>query len=266
MSDHNLFIGCGNMGSAMVAGWLLAGEDPASFTAVRPSGGQVPGIRTVRSIGEADLVPDRIILGFKPQQLRDLAPEVARWVTKRTTLVSMLAGADLATLSSLFPRARAVVRVMPNLPVAVRRGVLPLFASDTGETLQRELQPWFSKLGFAPWCVREDQFAALGFVAGSTPAYVARFIAAFARAGEGRGLDPDLALTAAREAVLGSAWLASASGEPMAALAQRVTSPNGTTEAGLKVLDADLPGLVDRTLAAASKRSAEMAAAIVGPS
>ena len=85
-------------------------------------------------------------------------------------------------------------------------------------------------------------------------------------AGEGRGLDPDLALSAAREAVLGSAWLASASGEPMAALAQRVTSPNGTTEAGLKVLDADLPGLVDRTLAAASKRSAEMAAAIVGPS
>ena len=91
MSDHNLFIGCGNMGSAMVAGWLLAGEDPASFTAVRPGGGQVPGIRTVRSIGEADLVPDRIILGFKPQQLRDLAPEVARWVTKRTTRVSMLA-------------------------------------------------------------------------------------------------------------------------------------------------------------------------------
>jgi pyrroline-5-carboxylate reductase len=255
---HNLFIGCGNMGSAMVAGWLLAGEEPEAFTAVRPSGTPVPGIRTVRSVGEADLIPDRIVLGFKPQQLRTLAPEVANWVTSRTTIISILAGADMATLQGLFPRARAIVRVMPNLPVAVRRGVLPVFSSDT--TLQSELQPWFSMLGFAPWCASEEEFGAIGFVSGSTPAYVARFIAAFAAAGEGRGLDAGLALTAAREAVLGSAWLAASSGEPMAELARRVTSPNGTTEAGLKVLDGELPGLIDRTLAAATARSAELAA------
>jgi pyrroline-5-carboxylate reductase len=263
MSKHNLFIGCGNMGQAMVAGWLLAGEDPASFTAVRPSGTPVPGIRTVRSVREADVLPDRIILGFKPQQLRDLAPEVARWVTGRTTLISMLAGADTATLSGLFPRARAIVRVMPNLPVAVRRGVLPLFSPQGQEqALQQELQPWFSRLGFAPWCASEEEFGAIGFVAGSTPAYVARFIAAFAAAGEGRGLDPSLALTAAREAVLGSAWLAATTGEPMAELARRVTSPKGTTEAGLKVLDGELPDLVDRTLAAATRRSRKLAAEI----
>jgi pyrroline-5-carboxylate reductase len=255
---HNLFIGCGNMGSAMVAGWLLAGEDPASFTAVRPSGTPVLGIRTVRTIAEADLIPDRIVLGFKPQQLQSLAPEIANWVTSRTTIVSILAGADMTTLRGLFPRNRGIVRVMPNLPVAVRRGVLPLFASNS--ELQSELQPWFSMLGFAPWCASEEEFGALGFVAGSTPAYVARFIAAFAAAGEGRGLDAGLALTAAREAVLGSAWLAASSGEPMADLARRVTSPNGTTEAGLKVLDAELPGLIDRTLAAATARSAELAA------
>jgi pyrroline-5-carboxylate reductase len=253
-----LFIGCGNMGSAMVAGWLLAGEDPASFTAVRPSGTPVPGIRTVRSIGEADLIPDRIILGFKPQQLRTLAPEVANWVTSRTTIISILAGADMATLQGLFPRARAIVRVMPNLPVAVRRGVLPLYCSDPA--LQSELQPWFSMLGFAPWCASEAEFGAIGFVAGSTPAYVARFITAFAAAGEGRGLEAGLALTAAREAVLGSAWLAASSGEPMTELARRVTSPKGTTEAGLKVLDAELLSLIDRTLAAATARSAELAA------
>jgi pyrroline-5-carboxylate reductase len=255
---HTLFIGCGNMGSAMVAGWLMAGEDPASFTAVRPGGTPVPGIRSVRSVGEADLIPDRIVLGFKPQQLRDLAPEVARWVTSRTTVISILAGADMATLQGYFPRAKAVVRVMPNLPVAVRRGVLPLLSSNA--TLQSELQPWFSMLGFAPWCLSEEEFGAIGFVAGSTPAYVARFIAAFAAAGEGRGLDPGLALTAAREAVLGSAWLAASSGEPMTELARRVTSPKGTTEAGLKVLDAELPSLIDRTLAAATARSAELAA------
>jgi pyrroline-5-carboxylate reductase len=173
-------------------------------------------------------------------------------------VISILAGADMATLQGYFPRARAVVRVMPNLPVAVRRGVLPLLSSDAA--LQSELQPWFSMLGFAPWCLSEEEFGAVGFVAGSTPAYVARFIAAFAAAGEGRGLDSGLALTAAREAVLGSAWLAASSGEPMGELARRVTSPKGTTEAGLKVLDAELPGLIDRTLAAATARSAELAA------
>ena len=258
---NTLFFGCGNMGSAMVAGWLMAGEDSATFTAVRPSGTPVTGIRTVRSAGEADLIPDRIVLGFKPQQLRDLAPEVARWVTSRTTVISMLAGADMATLQGYFPRARAIVRVMPNLPVAVRRGVLPLLASNPADAaLQSELQPWFSMLGFAPWCASEEEFGAIGFVAGSTPAYVARFIAAFAAAGEGRGLDPSLALTAAREAVLGSAWLAASTGEAMVDLARRVTSPKGTTEAGLKVLDAGLPGLIDRTLAAATARSAQLAA------
>jgi pyrroline-5-carboxylate reductase len=261
---HTLFIGCGNMGSAMVAGWLLAGEDPAGFTAVSPSGREVPGIRTVRQIAEIDRAPDRIVLGFKPQQLRALAPEVARWLNRETLLVSMLAGADMATLRGLFPAARAVVRVMPNLPVAVRRGVLPLFASDTGEALRSELQPWFSMLGFAPWCASEEEFGAIGFVSGSTPAYVARFIAAFAAAGEGRGLDPGVALTAAREAVLGSAWLAASTGEPMTELARRVTSPNGTTQAGLEVLDPELPDLIDRTLAAATRRSGELAAEIKG--
>jgi pyrroline-5-carboxylate reductase len=259
---QTLLVGCGNMGQAMVAGWLAAGEDPARFTAVRPSGTPVPGIRTVRSIGEADLIPDRIVLGFKPQQLRSLAPEVGRWVTSRTLLVSMLAGADSTTLAELFPRARAIVRVMPNLPVAVRRGVLPLFSRQADDALKSELQPWFSLLGFAPWCATEEEFGAIGFVSGSTPAYVARFIAAFAAAGEGRGLDAGLALTAAREAVLGSAWLAASTGEPMDELARRVTSPNGTTEAGLKVLDPELPGLVDRTLAAATRRSGELAAEI----
>jgi len=260
---HNLFVGCGNMGQAMVAGWLVAGEDPTSFTAVRPSGQAVQGIRTVGSIGEAEVMADRLILGFKPQQLRELAPGVANWVTSRTTVISMLAGADMVTLRGFFPRAKAVVRVMPNLPVAVRRGVLPLYASDPVDSaLQSELQPWFSMLGFAPWCATEEEFGSVGFVSGSTPAYVARFIAAFAAAGEARGLDAGVALTAAREAVLGSAWLAAATGEPMSELARRVTSPKGTTEAGLKVLDAELPDLIDRTLAAATARSAELRAEI----
>jgi pyrroline-5-carboxylate reductase len=117
-------------------------------------------------------------------------------------------------------------------------------------------------LGFAPGAPRKRSSAPSASSPGRPPAYVARFIAAFAATGEGRGLDPGLALTAAREAVLGSAWLAAATGEPMTDLARRVTSPNGTTQAGLEVLDPELPNLIDRTLAAATKRSGELAAEI----
>jgi pyrroline-5-carboxylate reductase len=74
---HTLFIGCGNMGSAMVAGWLMAGEDPASFTAVRPSGTPVPGIRTVRTVGEATSSPTASSSASSRSSSATLAPEVA---------------------------------------------------------------------------------------------------------------------------------------------------------------------------------------------
>jgi pyrroline-5-carboxylate reductase len=150
---------------------------------------------------------------------------------------------------------------MPNLPVAIRRGVVALYGEDVGEPLKLQLGELFTMLGFAMWMADEAKLAAVGSVAGAGPAYAARFIAALARAGEQRGLSAEIAGTVALETVLGTAWMAAASGESMDDVARRVASPNGTTEAGLAVLDRDavLDQLVALTIDAAARRGAELA-------
>jgi pyrroline-5-carboxylate reductase len=260
-SEPTWIVGCGNMAGAMVEGWRSAGVDLSRAVVIRPSGTPVEGVRTVRSFGEAGRQPGLVLLGFKPQQLDDVAPELARWVTRKTIIVSILAGVEGASLRARFPGAGPIVRAMPNIPVAVRRGIVPLFSEDADLATRDMLGELFRALGMAIWCATIEAFGATGGVSGPGPAYVARFIAALADAGTARGLDPELALTVARETVFGSAWLAATTNEPMDTIVGRVRSPNGTTQAGLEVLEAELPDLVDRTLSAASRRSAELASA-----
>jgi len=252
-------VGCGNMAGAMVEGWRSAGVDLSQAVAIRPSGKPVEGVRTVRSVGEAGRPPKLAILGFKPQKLDEIAPDLASRLSAQTVVVSILAGVEAASLRSRFPGAVAIVRAMPNLPVAVRRGVVGLFSADADDGLRQQLMQLFSALGFVAWTASEAELAAIGSVAGAGPAYAARFIAALAKAGVQRGLDPAIASTLALETVLGTGWMAAASGEPMDAIVRRVASPNGTTEAGLAVLDPELDALVARTIDAAADRGAELA-------
>ena len=261
-------VGCGNMAGAMVAGWRSAGVDFSSATVIRPSGTPVEGVRTVTTLAEAGNPPAMVLLGFKPQKLDEVAPDLARWVTSKTIVVSILAGVEAASLRRRFPNARAIVRAMPNLPVAVRRGVVALFSEDADEVLRSQMSQLFLALGFVPWTASEAEFSAIGAVAGAGPAYVARFIDALAKAGAARGLDEGLARTVALETVLGTGWLAAATQESMADIARRVASPNGTTEAGLAVLDRDhvLDELIGVTIAAAARRGAELAEEARSPS
>jgi pyrroline-5-carboxylate reductase len=206
---------------------------------IRPSGTAIDRVRTVTSAAEAGAAPRLVILAVKPQKLDEVADQLRTWLTSRTAVVSLLAGVEVASLRQRFPRAGAIVRAMPNLPVAMRRGVVALYSEDVDEALKEQLGNAFTALGWAMWMADEDKFAAVGSVAGAGPAYVARFIAALAKAGEQRGLSPETAMTIARETVLGTAWMAAATGESMDGIARRVASPNGTTEAGLAVLDRD---------------------------
>lgn len=259
-------VGCGNMAGAMVAGWRSAEVELAGAIAIRPSGAAVEGVRTVRSVAEAGAPPKLALLGFKPQKLDEVAPQLAPRLSAQTVVVSMLAGVEASSLRSRFPGAKAVVRVMPNLPVSVRRGVLALYSEDADDPLRQQLTQIFAVLGFAVWTASEAEFGAIGSIAGAGPAYVARFIEALAKAGEGRGLSADVARTAAIETVFGTAWMAAASPRPLDSIVERVASPAGTTEAGLAVLDPELGKLVERTLDAASRRSAELAAEARAPS
>jgi len=248
------FVGCGNMAGAMVEGWRAAGVDLSGATAIRPSATPVEGIRTVASLKDAGTAPRMVVLGFKPQQLDEVAPQLTPWLTTKTVIVSILAGVEVPSLRKRFPRG-SVVRAVPNLPVSIRRGVVALHSDGIDEALHKQLSDLFAALGFAMWTDSEKTLSAIGSVAGAGPAYVARFIDALAAAGVGQGLPEALAATIARETVLGTSWMAASTGEPMDALARRVASPNGTTEAGLAVLDRD--GAIERLIAATIDAAAE---------
>jgi pyrroline-5-carboxylate reductase len=262
------FVGCGNMGGAIVSGWRTAGVDLSSATVIRPSGTPVEGVRTVPTFADAGRPPQLVMLGFKPQKLDEVAPQLRKFLSAKTVLVSILAGVEAASVRERFPGVSAVVRAMPNLPVAIRRGVVALYSDDADQGTRQELADLFGALGYAPWLSDEKKFAAVGSVAGAGPAYVARFIAALAKAGEKRGLSRELARTVALETVLGTAWMAASTGEDMESIAKRVASPKGTTEAGLAVLDRDevLDQLIAVTIEAAARRGAELADEAKSPS
>ena len=253
-------VGCGNMAGAMVDGWRAAGIDLSPITVIRPSGTPVDGVRTVTALpaGEA---PRFVMLGFKPQKLDEVIPTLAPLAGAETILVSLLAGVTAVTLRQRFPGARTIIRAMPNLPVAQNEGVTALYSADADAEARNEIEALMVALGVAPWCDDEAAFSAIGAVAGSGPAYVARFAQALAQGGEVLGLEPSLAYQVAVQTLIGTAAMASASDEPMATIARRVASPAGTTEQGLAVLDGPngLQPLVDAMLAAAIARGQQLA-------
>jgi pyrroline-5-carboxylate reductase len=260
LPDPTWLVGCGNMAGAIVEGWRSAGVDLSTAVVIRPSGKPVAGVRTVSSLAEAGRPPKLVMLGFKPQKLDEVAPQLARWLTGKAVIVSLLAGAEAASLRDRFPQAAAIVRAIPNLPVAIRRGVTALYSDDAVGAVWEQVGELFGVLGFAMWASDEGKCAAIGSVAGAGPAYVARFIEALTRAAEQLGLTREIASTIALETVLGTAWMAATTGESMADVARRVASPKGTTEAGLAVLDRSLDDLIGATIEAASERGRQLAA------
>ncbi|MCL6729387.1 pyrroline-5-carboxylate reductase family protein [Sphingomonas hankyongi] len=256
------FVGCGNMGGAIVQGWRSAGIDLSNAVVIRPSGTPVEGVRTVSTIADAGASPKLIILAVKPQRLDEVADQLQPALTEKAVIVSLLAGVEADSLRHRFPNVASIVRAMPNIPVAIRRGVIGLFSKDADDSVRRQLAEAFAPLGFAPWLPDEVKLAAVGSVAGAGTAYVARFIDALRKAAEEWGLSTEIASVVALETVLGTAWLGATNRDSMDEIVRRVASPNGTTEAGLAVLDRDgvLDQLIAVTIEAAARRGAELAA------
>ena len=262
--DSILLIGCGNMGGAMLAGWLAGGLDPARFTVVDPLRTQTPaGVTLLRELPDGAF--DAILLGVKPQLLGDVASGVAKLARPGTLLLSILAGVELASLAARFPDAGGHVRIMPNLAAAIGKSPIALAAQGLDEPEKARVTGLMSPLGTPEW-VDEELFDVVTALAGSGPAFVYRFIDALAAGASALGMPPGQAQRLALAMVEGAGTLASASPYRPGELARRVASPGGTTEAGLKVLDADaaLARLAEATLRAAADRSAQMAEAARG--
>jgi len=254
-------VGCGNMAGAMVKGWRAGGLDLSDVTVIRPSGTAVEGVRTLAAYPQGE-PPRFVMLGFKPQKLDEVAPELSSHITPETVVVSMLAGVTAASLRIRFPTAKAIVRIMPNLPVAQVQGVTAIYSADGDQDQLANIRQLMASLGMIAWCRSEEELGVIGAVAAAGVAYVARFGDALAKSGEALGLRPVLARMVAEQTLIGTGAFAAATGSHMADIARQVASPNGTTEQGLAVLDSadGLQPLVDRTLEAAIRRGQELAA------
>lgn len=256
-----LLVGCGNMAGAMLRGWIVGGMAADRFTVVDPRATGLPaGVRHLAEL-PVDEQFDAIMLGIKPQGLDASAPSIAPLVGADTIVLSLLAGVELASLRRRFANAAGLVRIMPNLAVALGKSPVALAADGLDEEGRQAVFTLMQPLGTPEW-FGEDDFDLVTALAGSGPAFVYRYIDALAAAARELGMAPDKAARLAVAMAEGASALAAASPDDPGVLADRVASPGGVTRAGLDVLDAGdaINALALDCLRAARDRSAEMAA------
>lgn len=257
-----VLLGCGKMGSAMLEGWLSDGLPPASVWVIDPAPSdwvQAQGIHVNAKLPESPAV---VIIAVKPQMMGDALPTLAALGGGGTLFISIAAGTTLAQLGAVLGEGTPIVRAMPNTPAAVGKGITALIGNAHSDTSDLALaEALLAAVGEVVHLETEAQMDAVTGVSGSGPAYVFHMIECLAAAAEAQGLPADMALQLARATVAGAGALAMESGEDPGQLRRNVTSPNGTTQAGLEVLmkeDTGLPPLMQRTVAAATERSREL--------
>lgn len=264
---HIVLVGAGNMGGAMLAGWLKNGVPGSSVTVLDPG----PSDRMMSLMTEAGarhatsapegLVADILFLAVKPQVMDAVLPGLKSLVGAQTTVVSVAAGKTIATMEEHLGKA-AMVRAMPNTPAMVGRGVTGAFANAAVSGTQRDIVHRLLQVsGPVEWVESEADINAVTALSGSGPAYVFYLVECMAEAGRKAGLPADLAMRLARETVAGAGELLHQSPDPAAQLRKNVTSPGGTTAAALSVLMADngMQPLFDEAIEAARKRAEELA-------
>jgi pyrroline-5-carboxylate reductase len=259
------FLGSGNMAGAMVDG-LLAKQaaQPAELICLGGADDTAAKLQARTRIGVATSLEEllseagTLVVAFKPQHLGSADPRLAE-LTRGKLIVSILAGKRIASLARAFPHARNIVRTMPNTPGQIGAGITgwctqrPLTAAD--EVIVTKL---LNSLGQAV-AVPESDLDAVTGVSGSGPAYVFEFAAALRDAGIAAGLAKGTAEQLAVETLLGAARLLASKRIDPEILRDQVTSPNGTTFAGLQRMKAgDFRGLIKETVLAATARSKEL--------
>jgi len=252
-------VGCGNLGRALVSGWLAAGMQPKRLTIIEPASRDLPGVLRIAAAPSADLPrPNVIVLAVKPQALALAAPALAAY-TEGALLLSVLAGVSLGTLRTRFPGAR-LIRALPSTPARIRRALTLLVADGNASPKDRAMaEDLMNAIGDIVW-IEEGEMDVASAISASGPAFLFRFVEALASAGRAHGLAPELADSIALRMVAGAAELVATDGRPPAVLREEVTSPGGMTAAGLDVLDGSgaLTTLLTETIGAAARRSAEM--------
>ncbi|MCW2247222.1 pyrroline-5-carboxylate reductase [Azospirillum fermentarium] len=267
MAGSLLLVGCGKMGSAMLAGWLAAAIVDR-VVVVDPSGApgapQHPAVSVVPAIDAvpAGFAADVVVLAVKPQVMDGVLAGCAGLVHPGTVFLSVAAGKTIASFARHLGDGAAVVRAMPNTPAAIGRGMTVAVANPLVPEERRNFcDALLRAVGQVAWIEDEALMDAVTAVSGSGPAYVFLLAEVLAAAGREAGLPADLAVQLARATVAGAGELLHRSDTPAGQLREAVTSPGGTTQAALSVLMAGdgMQPLLTAAVAAAARRSRELA-------
>lgn len=264
-----LVIGCGKMGTAIVKGWIKSGVEGKQIYIVdfnAPLLEEMQKNHGVNLFTASDELPpltfDYVMVALKPQQIAATLSSYDAWIDGKTQLISVAAGITCDALHKLLPRLANVIRIMPNTPCLIQKGVSVGYTSSVMDASSKAFcQSLFSPLGFFSWVESEALIDDVTGVSGSGPAYLFQFVESFVKAAENTELPAELAKELAISTVLGAAHLLESQDKEPAQLRKDVTSPKGTTEAGLKVLiqDSRLDNLMNDVVQATKKRSEELA-------
>lgn len=257
-----VLLGCGKMGSAMLAGWLADGLPATSVWVIDPFPSdwvKAQGVQVNTALPDN---PAIVLVAVKPQMMGDALPSIQALGNGETLFLSVAAGTSIATFEDVIGDQTPIVRAMPNTPAAIGQGITALIGNAFVSEAQMDVADQF--LGAVGQTVRlknEGQMDAVTAVSGSGPAYVFHMIETLAAAGAARGLPADMAMQLAKATVAGAGALAAQADEGPDQLRVNVTSPNGTTQAALEVLmnETDgFPNLLQRAVDAAADRSEEL--------
>jgi len=256
-----VLIGCGNMGGALLRGWVAAGVAPIAV--VDPKLDRVEGAAVLAGLEALGGLsgPLCVVLAVKPAMIAPTLTQVATYLDDRALVISVAAGVSLATLRRCAGSGPAVVRTMPNTPAAIGRGAIAAVPDAPLTEAQHEFaQGLLQAAGQVFWLGDEGLIDAVTAVSGSGPAYFYRFTELLAQTGRDLGLSPQMAESLATLTFTGAAALLDATGKPAAQLRVEVTSPNGVTAAALAQFDQDnrLGDLINAAGRAAVKRNREM--------
>lgn len=273
--DNHLWLaGCGRMGTAIVTGWLkslnntvLTIIDPELLpqkletlvSEAETNGNRIRHIRDTDTLNHEAENPACIFMAVKPALISNVVSNLAPFIRRDTTLISIAAGIPLNSLEKAVNTQCPIVRAMPNTPGAIGKGITAATGNGfLNDAVKMDAIRLLEPLGEVLWIEDETHMDAVTGVSGSGPAYVFHFIEALTEAAEAEGLPLDICDKLARQTVYGAAALAVSDEKISAArLRENVTSPGGTTEKGLKVLmDKDvLKLLVKNAVHAATEKS-----------
>ncbi len=260
------FIGAGNMASSLIGGLLRAGTPDGDLIASDPSATQLAkvaelGIETTPDNNDAAHGADAVVLAVKPQVMSAVVKGLAAALPRDALLLSIAAGVTTHSIAKWTRGDVAIVRCMPNTPALYGAGITALYATAHVSPQQRRLAAEIlSAAGQVVWVDEESQLDAVTALSGSGPAYFFYLMEAMTAAGERLGLSADIASALTLATAYGSAVMARESGTDPAQLRVGVTSPGGTTERAVRVLDdSNVRATIEHAIEQAAIRSRELA-------